>query len=179
VECKGADAAPGATLSIPYTYVTGQYNYYEQDKNRVDAILKVNLDEVATDLTYPVAKPIDGLVQKPDLEILALNKVSLALTGADRSEAGLRFAWRTTNPGEYPTYVHIGTPPVIGSDGILYGFYETPDIVSVPITPAGNQAEWETEVAVPEDVKGLYTLLSVETGKARLFANYVLDTTDK
>lgn len=41
----------------------------------------------------------------------------------------------------YFTYVHIGDPPVIGEDGILYGFYETPDIVSVPVAPAGDKAE--------------------------------------
>jgi hypothetical protein len=68
---------------------------------------------------------------------------------------------------------------VIGEDGILYGFYETPDIVSVPITPAGDKAEWTTKVAVPQDVKGCYIMLSVETGKARLFANYAIDVTDK
>jgi hypothetical protein len=91
----------------------------------------------------------------------------------------MQFTWQTTNPGEYPTYVHIGNPPVIGEDGILYGFYETPDIVSVPITPAGDKAEWTTDVAVPKDVKGFYIMLSVESGKQRLFANYVIDITDK
>jgi len=75
--------------------------------------------------------------------------------------------------------VHIGTPPVIGADGILYGFYETPDIVSVPITPAAGEAEWTTEVSVPKDVKDFYIMLSVETGKARLFENYAVDITDK
>ncbi len=66
VECPGAEAAPGATLSIPYSYVTGQYNYYEQDKNIVDDNLEINLDEVITDLVYPVAEQIEGLVQEPD-----------------------------------------------------------------------------------------------------------------
>jgi hypothetical protein len=75
--------------------------------------------------------------------------------------------------------VHIGNPPVIGEDGIIYGFYKTPDIISVPITPAGGTAEWTTQVAVPPDVQGFYILLSVETGKARLFANYAIDITDK
>jgi len=49
----------------------------------------------------------------------------------------------------------------------------------VPITPAGDVAEWSTEVAVPQDVAGLYILLSVESGKQRLYANYVIDITDK
>ncbi|HJS29948.1 MAG TPA: hypothetical protein VJ768_10025, partial [Anaerolineales bacterium] len=34
VECPGAQASEGAILSLPYTYVTGQYNYYEPDNNR-------------------------------------------------------------------------------------------------------------------------------------------------
>ncbi len=81
-------------------------------------------------------------------------------------------------PGEYPSYVHIGNPPVIGADGILYGFYETPDIVSVPITPAGDKAEWTTDVAIPKDVKGFCIMLSVESKKQRLFVNYAIDVTD-
>ena len=63
--------------------------------------------------------------------------------------------------------------------GVVYGFYESPDIASVPITPAGKTAEWTTEVAVPEEVKGLYIMLSVESGKQRLFTNYCIDITDK
>jgi hypothetical protein len=125
------------------------------------------------------AAPVEGLIQKPDVEITALNDVVLTLTHITRTDKGLRFEWRTVNPGEYPTYVHIGDPPVIGENGILYGFYQSQDIASAPITPAGKSAEWTTEVAVPKDVKGLYILLSVETGKQRLFKNYCLDITDK
>ena len=179
VECAGAEATPGSILSIPYTYVTGQYNYYEQDKNKVEANLDINLDEVITNLVYPIAEQIDGLIQQLDIEIVAINKVTLTLTGVQRTESNLQFAWKTYNPGDYPTYVHIGNPPVIGDDGILYGFYQTPDIISVPITPAGGTAEWTTEVLVPPNVIGFYILLSVETGKARLFANYAIDITDK
>lgn len=179
VECAGAEAAPGSTLSIPYSYVTGQYNYYEQDKNIIDDTLEIDLDTVAADLEYPVFEEVDGLIQEPGSEIEAINKVVLTLNGVERTDGGLQFSWNTTNPGEYPSYVHIGMPPVIGDDGVLYGYYETPDIVSVPITPAADQAEWTTEVLVPEDVRGLYILLSVETGKARLFANYAVDITDQ
>jgi hypothetical protein len=103
----------------------------------------------------------------------------LTLVDVQRSKNSLQFNWQAANPGEYPTYVHVGNPPVIGADGIIYGFYETPDIVSVPITSAGGEAEWQTDVSVPQDVKGLYILLSVETGKARLFANYAVDISDK
>jgi hypothetical protein len=179
VECAGAQVASGSRLSIPYSYVTGQYNYYEQDKNKVDSKLEIDLDDVATDLTYLVAVPVDGLVQGPEVEIVALNKVVLTLTDIQRVENGLQFAWQTSSPGEYPTYVHIGNPPVIGEDGVLYGYYETPDIVDVPITPAGDKAQWTTKVAVPNDVAGFYIMLSVESGKARLFANYAIDITGK
>jgi hypothetical protein len=175
VECAGAEAVPGSILTIPYTYVTGQYNYYEQDKNEVEANLDINLDEVITNMEYPIAEQIDGLIQQPDIEIVAINKVTLTLSGIQRTDSTLQFTWKTYNPGEYPTYVHIGNPPVIGDDGILYGFYQTPDIISVPITPAGGTAEWTTEVSVPQTVGGLYILLSVETGKARLFVNYAID----
>jgi hypothetical protein len=179
VECPGAAPAPGSTLSIDYSYVTGQYNYYEQDRGRVDTTLEVDLDHVAEDLTFPVGDPVEGLIQDPDTAMEALNKVALELTDIQRTADGLELSWKTTNPGEYPTYVHIGNPPVIGEDGILYGFYETPDIVSIPITAAGGAAEWKTEVAVPPEVGELYILLSAETGKARLFANYAIDISDR
>ena len=179
VECKGAEAGSGSTLAIDYSYVTGEYNYYYPDENKVDATLEVKLDEVAADLTYPIAEEIEGLIQGPDAEITAINDTTLLLTGIERTDTSLLFSWQTSNPGEYPTYVHVGNPPVIGADGIIYGFYETPDIVSVPITPAGDKAEWTTETAVPQEVKGLYILLSVESKKQRLFVNYAVDITDK
>jgi hypothetical protein len=47
------------------------------------------------------------------------------------------------------------------------------------ITPAGDKTEWTTEVAVPQDVTSLYMLLSAETGKQRLCANYAIDITDQ
>jgi hypothetical protein len=179
IECPGPAPAPGSTVSIDYSYVTGQYNYYEQDKGRVDTSLEVELDQIAEDPSFPIGDPVEGLIQEPSTAMEALNKVTLELTDVQRTPDGLEFSWKTTNPGEYPAYVHIGNPPVIGEDGILYGFYETPDIVSVPITAAGDVAEWKTQVAVPSDVHGLYILLSVETGKARLFANYAIDISDR
>ena len=179
VECTDAEIESGSTLSIPYSYVTGQYNYYEQDKNKVDDKMEVNLDEITSDLTYPIAGSVEGLILEPDTEIVAINKIVLTLTDVQRIENGLQFSWQAFNPGEYPLSVHIGNPPVLGEDGILYGFYVTPDIVNVPITPAEDIAEWTTEVQVPQDVKGFYMMLSVETGKARLFEYYAIDITDK
>jgi hypothetical protein len=177
VECAGAEAAPGSTLSLDYTYVTGDYNYYEQEKNKGSGTMTVDLDTVDAALTYPVAESLEGLIHAEDAPIEALNKVVLTLIGIERTGEALTFSWETENPGEYPTYVHVGNPPVIGNDGIIYGFYETPDIVSVPISPSGGKTDWTTEVKVPATVTGLYILLSVETGKQRLFANYAVDIT--
>lgn len=179
VECEGAEATPEAQLAIDYSYVTGQYNYYEPDANKVDGTLEINLDEVAAGLTYPIAEPAAALIQRPATEIAALNGVTLTLAAVQRTDSGLQFGWQTANAGAYPSYVHIGSPPVIGADGILYGYYETPDIVSVPITPAGDQAEWTTEVATPADVSAFYILLSVESGRARLFTNYAIDISEE
>ena len=179
VECKGAQAASGSRLSFEYTFVTGQYNYYEPEANKASGKMELSLDKVVKDVKYPIAAPVEGLIQKPDTKITALNDCVLTLTAVSRTDKGLQFKWMNSNPGEYPTYVHIGNPPVIGADGILYGFYETPDIVSVPVAGAGKTAEWTTDVTVPKDVKGLYILLSVESGKQRLYANYALDIADK
>jgi hypothetical protein len=179
VECKGVKAAAGAKLSIEYSYVTGQYNYYEKEAGKVDTKLQVDLDQVAKDLQYPIAAAVDGLIQPASAKITALNDVVLTLTKTTRTEKGLQFQWQTSNPGTYPSTIHIGNPPVVGSDGILYGFYQSPDIASVPQTPAGKTAEWTTEVAVPKDVKGYYIMLSVEAGKQRLFKNYAIDISDQ
>lgn len=178
VECAGVEATPGSTLSIDYRSVRGEYNYYDPDANATTGRLEVVLDEVVADLAYPIAEPIAGLVQGRDVEFTAINDVLLSLTGSERTATGLELAWRTKNPGRYPTIVHIGIPPVIGSDGILYGFYESPDLESVPPTPAGDEVEWTTEVNVPDDVTGLYVMLSVESKKQRLFVNYAIDLTD-
>ena len=179
VECKGAEAAPGATLSFDYSYVTGEYNYYDQEASKANGKMDLNLDEVAADAEYPIAMPVEGLIREPGGAITAINDTTLTLTDVARTDKGLQLKWTTSNPGEYPTYVHIGNPPVIGADGIIYGLYESPDIASVPVTGAGKTAEWTTEVTVPKDVGRLYILLSVESKKQRLFTNYAVDITDK
>ena len=56
--------------------------------------------------------------------------------GVERTADGLEFDLADDNPTAYPSYVHIGNPPVIGSDGVVYGIYESPDLATVPITPA-------------------------------------------
>jgi hypothetical protein len=179
VVCKGGEAAPGARLSFDYSYVTGEYNYYDQQANKASAEMQLNLDEVSPDLKYPVGSDVEGLIRQPGATITAINDTALTLADVARTDTGMQFKWQTSNPGEYPTYVHIGNPPVIGADGVIYGLYESPDIASVPVTGAGKTAEWTTEVAVPKDVAGLYMLLSVESKKQRLFTNYAVDITNK
>lgn len=178
VECKGAEAASGDTLIIDYLYETGEFYYYVPPVKK-EAEMELNLDSVAADLKYPVAQETPNLIQKADVQITAINKCLLTLADVKRTEKGLEFKWQTSNPGEYPTYVHIGMPPVIGNDGIIYGFYESPHLASAPITAGGKTAEWTTKVNTPADVGGYYILLSVESKQQRLFANYVIDITDK
>ena len=94
-------------------------------------------------------------------------------------DTGLELAWETNNPGAYPTYVHIGIPPAIGSDGILYGLYEDPTLADAPITLPGEKADWTTVVVLPKDVTGLYILVSVETKQQKNFTSHAVDITDK
>jgi len=179
VECKGAVAAPGSSLSIKYISFGGILDDYDPEANKAEGMLELNLDEVVTDLTYPIASPVDGLVQDAGVSITGLSDNVVTLRDVQRTEAGFQFTWENFNPTKFPLKTHIGTPPVIGTDGIIYGLYETLDIVSVPITPANEKMEWNTEVAVPQDVKGFYILLSVESKKPRTYVNYALDITDK
>lgn len=178
VECQGAAPAAGSRLAISYTYVSGDFNYYSPAPP-ARSRLEVDLDKPAADLVYPVGQPVDGLIQKASDPIEAINKVVLTLASATRTAGGLELSWHTKNPTAYPTTVHIGTPPVIGSDGIIYGFYESPNLVDTPVTPAGQAADWTTAVAVPKDVTSLYILVSVEAKAQKNFVGHAVDITDK
>ena len=180
VECKGVEEiTPGSKLSMDISYVTGELNYFEQEANQVNQKLEINLDQVAKDLTYPIAEPIEGLIQKSDVQINAVNDNTLTLTDVQRTDTGLQFTWQNSNLSEYNLKVHIGIPPVIGEDGIIYGIFKIMDLESPPVTPAGGEVEWTTDITVPQDVKGFYILLSVESKKQRLYVNHALDITDK
>lgn len=178
VECKGATTAPGSKLSIDYDYVTGPYNYYVAAQPTNEK-LELDLDQVATNLQYPIAESIPGMVEKAGANIVAINDCKLTLTGARRTDTGLELAWETNNPGAYPTYVHIGNPPVIGVDGIIYGFYQDPTLADAPITLPGQKADWTTGVVAPKDTAGLYILVSVEAKQQKNFTSHVIDITDK
>ena len=91
VDCETAEAPSGATLAFDYSYVTGEYNYYEQEANKVDARLEIARNPLVTDLTYPVAQAVEGLITPPTTEITAINRVALKLTATERTDDGLHF----------------------------------------------------------------------------------------
>jgi hypothetical protein len=178
VECKGGTAAAGSTLDIVVSYVSGQYNYYDKTANTASAKLEVNLDDVDKNPQYPIVTSVEGLIQEAGDNIIGLNDVALTLVDAKRTEMGLEFAWQAFNPSDYPSALHVGPPPVIGADGILYGVYTDPGSVAAPLTSPGKTTEWTTIVSAPQEIKGFYALVSVETG-TRLFTSYALDISDK
>jgi hypothetical protein len=179
VECKGAVAAPGSKLSIKYVSFGGILDDYNPELNKTEGTLELNLDEIVTDLTYPIASAVDGLIQEPGISITALSDNVVTLLDVQRTDTGFQFNWQNFNPTKFPLKTHIGTPPVIGTDGIIYGLYESLDIVPIPITPANENMEWPTEVAVPQDIKGFYILLGVESKKPRTYVFYVLNISEK
>jgi hypothetical protein len=178
VECKGVEPAAGQQLNVAYGFVPGQYDYYAQEKGKTEAYVIVDLDLASPSLTYPVADasaaPKSQAITEP---IPTLNKTTLQNTKVARTADGIAMDWKVTNPGEYDTKVHIGAPPVLGSDGIIHGVRVSPDIVDQPFSPPKGEVEFKTEVSVPGDVTGLYLLLPVEQNRERLFANYLIDLT--
>lgn len=179
VECKGAEAVAGSTLSIEYVSFSGILDDYDPEANKAEGTLELNLDEVATDLTYPLATTVDGLIQESGVSITGLSENVVTLLDVQRTDTGFQFKWQNFNPTKFPLKTHIGIPPVIGADGIIYGVYETIDMAPIDITPSNANMEWTTDVAIPQDVKGCYILLSVESQKPRTYVNYVLDISDK
>lgn len=179
VECAGVQAASGSILAIEYVSYSGDLNYYQQENGEAKGTLKLDLDQVATDLTYPIFEPVEGLIQKQDLSITALSDNVINLLDVMRTTDGFEFKWRNTNPTEFALKIHIGNPPVIGSDGIIYGWYQIMDLATTPITPSGGTTEWSTTTAVPAEVTDCYILLSVESKNMRLYVNYAIDITDK
>jgi hypothetical protein len=179
VECSGVEATPASRLTIEYIYFNGDLDYYHQEDNKTAGKMELELDEVVSGLTYPVGEPFDSLVEPADSEITAISDNVISLLNAQRTETGLEFTWQNYNPTDFPLKTHIGNPPVIGEDGILYGIFEIMDLASVPLTPSKASVEWTTEVTIPQDVKGLYILLSVESKSMRNYVNHLVDITDR
>lgn len=178
VECQGVVTSSGSMLSVEYTYVTGPYDLHVPWVP-TRATMVLDLDQVTGDLTYPVAESVEGLIEKVGDEIEAINNFTLTLADVKRTDSGLELYWQEYNPSDYANYVHIGTPPVIGEDGIIYGRYEDPAIAEPTIALPKSTGEWITTVAVPNNVKGLYVLVSVEIRQALYFINHAIDITDR
>jgi hypothetical protein len=178
VECKGVIASSGSKLTIEYNYVTGPYDLHVPSVP-VYATMVLDLDQVAGDVKYPIAMPVEGLIEKVGDKINAINSFTLTLTDAKRTDTGLELNWQDYNPSDYPNYVHIGTPPVIGADGIIYDQYEDPSIAEPTIALSKSTGEWTTTVAVPNNVTGLYVLVSVEIRQSMYYVSHVVDITDK
>jgi hypothetical protein len=178
VECKGVTAAAGSTLVIDYISYNGILDDYAPDANSKEGTLELNLDEVVADATYPVAEQVEGVLHDAS-GIVGLSDNVVTLLDVQRTDTGLQFKWQNFNPTKFPLKTHIGIPPVIGADGIIYGPYETIDLAPLDITPSNANMEWTTEVTAPGDVKGFYILLSVESKKPRTYVNYAVDISDK
>jgi len=179
VECKGVEASPGSKLSIDYVYYMGELDYYHQEDGKASGTLELDLDQVAQEVKYPVFETVEGVIHKPDINITAISDNVITLLDVERTDTGFQFTWQNFNPTEFALKTHIGNPPVIGTDGIIYGIFEIMDIAPVPLTPAGGKVEWTTKVTVPQEIKGFYILLSVESKKMRLYVNYAIDISDK
>lgn len=179
VECQGASAGPGSKLLIDTVQFDGNVDYYVEieEENKQEGGLELNLDEIVTELTYPVASLDEDLLPDDGLEITGLSENVVSLLEVQRSDSGLQFTWENSNPSKFALKTHIGIPPVVGEDGIIYGVYKTLDIPEVPLTPAQGSVEWTTEVAVPQEVGGLIILLSVESNKPRTYINYAVEIT--
>jgi hypothetical protein len=177
VECAGVAKGPGQKLEISYRYISGDFNYYVATKP-VSKTMTLELDSVVTDTKYPIAEQIESLkINKPGDVLEAINGCTISLAAVRRTDEGLEFDWATTNPSDAKVYIHIGTPPVIGSDGIVYGFYRAPNLPDPPVTKAGGQASWTTKQAVPKDVTGFYLLVPIENHQVKYFIDQVIDIT--
>ena len=120
-----------------------------------------------------------GLIEKVGDKINAINSFTLTLSDVKRTDKGLELHWQDYNPSDYPNYVHIGTPPVIGADGIIYGPFEDPSIADATIALSKATAVWTTFVAVPGNTKGLYVLVSVETRQSKYFVSHAVEIPDE
>jgi hypothetical protein len=180
IECNGVDSIdPQATISFDYIAFNGPLDYYHQDDNRSTGTIQLSLGEVESILEYPIYEVIEGVITPADADIPAISNNVVNLVDAQRTEIGLQFFWKNHNPTNFALTTHIGTPPVIGEDGVIYGIFQIMDIAPVPMTPAGGDVEWTTEVSVPPEIKGLYILMSVEDRQMRLYVNHLIDITDK
>ena len=176
VECPGSKAA-AKKLHIDYRYITGPFNYYRAS-TYYKASMDLDLTKVKTDLKVPVVDK-QATIEKAGDPITGINNCTLTLKDTKRTADGLEFTWEVANPTSDPASLHIGNPPVLGTDGILYGFYLSPHLGIVPLAPSKGVASWTTTVTVPAAAKGLYLLAPVESQQQKYFVDHVVDITDK
>ena len=174
IECKGAQVEPGATLTVDYVSFSGDLDYYHQEDRSATGTFKLELDEVQTDLSYPVFETFEGLIQPADVDITAISENVISLIDWQRLDDGFDFTWQNFNPTEFALKVHIGNPPVICEDGIIYGYYEIMDLSSPPLSPAGGQVNWTTKARTPAGLNDCFVLLSVESKNMRNYVNYAI-----
>jgi hypothetical protein len=55
----------------------------------------------------------------------------------------------------------------------------TSDVREMMMGIPNNKAEWTTTVTIPDDVPGLYVLVSVETRQSKYFVSHVIDIMNK
>ncbi|MBK7319484.1 hypothetical protein [Candidatus Villigracilis affinis] len=102
VECKGAIADAGSRLSIEYASFGGILDDYDPEANKTEGVLELNLDEVVTDLQYPIAVPVEGLIQDTGVSITALSDNVVNLLDVQRTDTGFQFTWQNFNPTKFP-----------------------------------------------------------------------------
>ena len=74
VACKGAVVAPGSKLSIEYVSFNGILDDYDTEANKAEGKLELNLDEIVTNLTYPIASPVEGLILPSGTSLTGLSE---------------------------------------------------------------------------------------------------------
>lgn len=181
VECAGVTIDTASELAIDYIAFSGDLDYYHQDDGSTSGTIKLELEKVEEGITYPVfdEKEVEELIQPSDTAIPALSDNVIKMVNLQRTDEGFEFTWENSNPTEFPLKIHIGNPPVIGSDGIIYGYYQVMDLATTPLTPSGGKVEWSTKTSVPPDVSNCFILMSVESKNMRLYVNTLLDIRDR
>jgi hypothetical protein len=175
VECDGVSQSSAARLKVDYSFITGPFNYYTPSQY-FGKTFDLDLTKIV-DQKFPVADVAEDLIIQPNTDIPAINHISVLLSDAKRTDTGIVLTWKATNPGDYPLSLAIGLPPVVGSDGILYGVYQSPHLDKSPIIPSKGDVTWTTKVAVPATATGLYVLVPVTTRQDKYFVDHVIDIT--
>ena len=76
IECKGNLDSSSASLTIDYSYITGAYDLHIPSVP-VNETMILDLDQVSTNLQYPVDTPVAGLIEKIGDKVSAINSFSL------------------------------------------------------------------------------------------------------